>query len=60
MSETEAFARKRKVRAAHRGSVTRIIGMVSEGLESGDATDLVRLGKHKLALSGKLDVLTTQ
>ena len=58
MPETEGLTRKRKVRAAHRGSVTRIISQVYESLESGEALNLPRLRQQKLQLSGKLDVLS--
>ena len=57
MPETEGLTRKRKVRAARRGSVTRIISQVYESLESGEALNLPRLRQQKLQLSGKLDVL---
>ena len=58
MPETEGLARKRKVRAAHRGSVTRIVSQVYENLESGEALKLPRLRQQKSLLSGKLDVLS--
>ena len=58
MPETEGLTRKRKVRAAHRVSVTRIISQVYESLESGEALNLPRLRQQKLQLSGKLDVLS--
>ena len=40
MTETEELAWKWKVRAAHCGSLTRIIGQVYESLESGEAPRL--------------------
>ena len=58
MPETEGLARKWKVRAAHRGSVTRIVSQVYENLESGEALNLPRLRQQKSLLSGKLDVLS--
>ena len=58
MPETEGLARKRKVRAVHRGSITRIIGQVYENLESRDGPNLPRLKQHKVSLSGKLEVLS--
>lgn len=58
MPETEGLARKRKVRAAHRGSVTRIIGQVAENLESPDGPNLSRLRQHKISLSEKMEVLS--
>ena len=58
MPETEGLARKRKVRAAHHGSVTRIVSQVYENLKSGEALNLPRLRQQKSPLSGKLDVLS--
>ena len=58
MPETGGLDRKRKVRAAHRGSVTRIVGQVYESLESGDALSVPRLRQQKSLLSGKLDLLS--
>ena len=58
MPETGGLDRKRKVRAAHRGSVTRIVGQVYESLESGDALSVPRLRQQKSLLSGKLDILS--
>lgn len=58
MSEAEGLTRKRKVRAAHRGSATRIIGQVYENLESRDGINVPKLRQQKLLLSGKLDVLS--
>ena len=58
MPETEGLTRKRKVRATHRGSDTRIISQVYESLESREALNLPRLRQQKLQLSGKLDVLS--
>lgn len=58
MAEAEALSRKKKVRAAHRGSVTRIIGQVRENLEGEDVPNLTKLRQQKLSLSGKVDVLS--
>ena len=58
MPETEGLDWKQKIRAAHRGSVTRIIGQVYENLESRDGPNLPRLKQHKVSLSGKLEVLS--
>ena len=58
MPETGRLDQKRKVRAAHRGSVTRIIGQAYERLESGDALSVQRLRQQKSLLSEKLDVLS--
>ena len=52
----EATTRKKRVRAAHRGSVTRLLGQVDETLESADAR---RLKQLKQSLIGKRDVLLT-
>ena len=58
LPETGGLDRKQKVRAAHRGSVTRIVGQVYESLESGDALSVPRLRQQKSLLSGKLDILS--
>ena len=58
MPETGRLDRKRKVRVAHRGSVTRIIGQASESLESGDTLSVPRLRQQKSLLSEKLYVLS--
>ena len=55
MPETGGLDRKRKVIAAHRGSVTRIVGQV---YEFADALSVLRLRQQKSLLSGKLDVLS--
>ena len=54
----EGLARKRKVRAAHRGSVTRIVGQVYESLECEEALNLPKLRQQKLLLAEKLNVLS--
>ena len=56
--EGDSLARKKRVRAAHRGSVTRIIGQVEEALESADARRLKQLRQSltdKSAILSKLD-----
>ena len=58
MPETRRLDRKRKVRVAHRGSMTRIIGQASESLESGDTLSVPRLRQQKSLLSEKLYVLS--
>ena len=50
----ETTARKKRVRAAHRGSVTRLLGQVDETLES---VDTRRLKQLKESLIGKRDIL---
>ena len=49
---------KTKVRAAHRGSVTRIIGQVYEQLESEGPLNLPRLRQRKILLAEKRDILS--
>ena len=58
MPATDGLDRKRKVRAAHRGAVTRIMGQVRDNLDSPDGPNLRRLRQQKSTLSGKLDVLS--
>ena len=53
MPETGRLKQKQKVRAAHRGSVTRIVGQVNE---SRDTLSVPK--QQKSLLSGKLDVLS--
>jgi hypothetical protein len=50
--------RKKKVRAAHRGSVTRIIGQLYDNLESLDGPNLPKLRQQRVSLSRKLEVLS--
>ena len=51
----EAIQHKKRVRAAHRGSVTRLLGQVDEMLAS---TDVCRLKQLKQSLIDKLSVLS--
>ena len=51
----EATTRKKRVRAAHRGSVTRLLGQLDEALESADVR---RLRQLKQSLIDKLDILS--
>jgi len=57
MPETEGLDRKRKVRAAHRGSATRIMNQVAENLGSPDGPNLPRLKQQKTSLAEKMEVL---
>ena len=58
MSDSEELARKKRTRAAHRGSVTKIIKQVYECLESLDDTSSSRLRQQKTLLSEKERVLS--
>ena len=53
---TEVLARKKRVRAGHRASATRIISRATTILDSEDP-DLMKLSQLKLSLQEKLDVL---
>ena len=55
---SEILLRKKKVRAGHRGSVTRILTQVYELLDSTEELNSMRLRQWKQPLSGKLDVLS--
>ena len=55
---SEALIRKKRVRAAHRGSVTRIVDQVYEVLQADDSFNIPRLKQQRMTLSGKLDVLS--
>ena len=48
-----ATARKRRIRAAHRSSATRLLGQVDETIST---SDLPRLKQLKQALNGKIEV----
>lgn len=50
----EATARRKEVRAAHRGLVTRLLGQLDEALE---LADVRRLKQLKQSLIDKLDIL---
>ena len=58
MPEIEGLAWKRKIRAAHHWSMTRIISQVYESLDSGESLNLLCLRQQKSQLSGKVDVLS--
>lgn len=53
-----AISRKKKVRAAHRGSATRIMGQTYENLGSGEGPNLSRLRQQKVSLTEKLELLS--
>ncbi len=52
---SEIMARKKRVRAAHRGSVTKMIGRLNDALGS---SDVCRLKQLKQSLTDKLSVLS--
>ena len=54
---TEALARKKKTRAAHRSSATRIMNQLAEESASKDGPTLERLLQCKLSLKEKLETL---
>ena len=54
---TEALARKKKTRAAHRSSATRIMNHLAEESTSEDGPTLERLLQCKLSLKEKLETL---
>ena len=58
MSDAEGLSWKKRVRVAHRGSVTRIVDQVYEVLRAEDGLSVPKLKQQKLTLSGKLDVLS--
>ena len=51
----EALSRKKKIRAGHRASTTRMLGQITAALE--DTRDRDRLALLKLTLNKKLDTL---
>ena len=53
----EALTRKRKVRAAHRASVTRMITQSKEMLDSGEELSAAKLKQKRQALEQKLELL---
>lgn len=55
-TEAEGLARKKRVRAGHKASATRILGQISSALEK-TPPDADRLSLLKLTLTEKLDVL---
>ena len=55
MTETGGLSRKKKVRAAHRASVTRMIDQVQEMLSSGEGLNAAKL-KQKQALQAKTEL----
>ena len=55
-TEAEGLAQKKKVRAGHKASATRILGQISSALEK-TPPDADRLSLLKLSLTEKLDVL---
>ena len=58
MTETaESLSRKKKVRAAHRASVTRMIGQARETLEESEGFEIAKLTQKKDALAAKVELL---
>ena len=58
MTETaEGLSRKKKVRAAHRASVTRMIGQARETLEESEGYEIAKLTQKKDALAAKAELL---
>ena len=57
MTETGGLSRKKKVRAAHRASVTRTIDQVQEMLSSGESLNEAKLKQKKQALQSKTELL---
>ena len=57
MTETGRLSRKKKVRAAHRASVTRMIDQVQEMLSSGEGLNAAKLKQRKQALQAKTELL---
>ena len=57
MSETEQLVRKKKVRAGHRASLTRILGEIHESI-SATPRDNFKISQLKRSLEEKLQTLT--
>ena len=57
MTETGGLSRKKKVRAAHRASVTRMIDQVREMLSSEEGLNAAKLKQRKQALQAKTELL---
>ena len=57
MSDSPALSRKKKVRAAHRVSVTRMIGSAQEMIRGEVATDTAKLRQKRDALAAKAELL---
>ena len=53
---SEELSRKKRVRAGHRASATRMVNKASALLDD-EASDLTKLSQLKLSLQEKLDVL---
>ena len=56
MAEPEALARRRRIRAGHKASATRILGQIVSALD-GTTPDANRLSLLKLTLNEKLETL---
>ena len=54
---TEGLARKKRIRAGHRGSATRMLNLTDDLMLSADTIDVARLAQLKLSLGEKLETL---
>ena len=57
MFDSEGLSRKKRGRAAHRGSVTRFVNHAYEVLRAEDGHNVQKLKQQKHPLSEKLDIL---
>ena len=57
MFDAEGLSRKKRVRAAHRGSVARFVNQAYEVLRAEDGLNVPKLKQQKHALSKKLDII---
>ena len=57
MTETGGLSRKKKVRAAHRASITHMIDQVQEMLSSEEGLNAAKLKQRKQALQAKTELL---
>ena len=57
MTETGGLSRKKKVRATHQASVTRMIDQVQEMLSSEEGLNAAKLKQRKQALQAKTELL---
>ena len=53
----EEFSRKKRLRGAHRGLVTRLLTQVHESIESDEGPNISKLKQQRETLSTKLEVL---
>lgn len=57
MSETDSLSRKKKIRAAHRASATRMIAAVEDLLAADEELDIPKLKQKEQAIEGKTELL---